>query len=106
MLEHEFALAGEPAPRYGIETSSTLMTVSLLQQGSLVAAMSARVAEFFRAAGQVSIVPLKYLRRSGIGVLRLRNAQQTAHKIAFFEALKASAKLIENAANKVSADRA
>lgn len=97
-LEHEFALAGEPAPRYGIETSSMLMIVSLLQEGSLVAAMSARVAEYFRAAGQLSKLPLNYQRRSGIGVLRLRNAQQTAHKTAFFEALKASAKLIENAA--------
>ena len=102
-LEHEFALAGEPAPRYGIETSSTLMTVSLLQEGSLVAAMSARVAEFFQAAGQLSILPLTYLRSSGIGVLRLRNAQQTAHKTAFFEALKASARTIENAADGGSA---
>ena len=102
-LEHEFALAGEPAPRYGIETSSTLITVSLLQEGSLVAAMSARVAAFFQAAGQLSILPLTYLRSSGIGVLRLRNAQQTTHKTAFFEALKSSARSIESAAYGVSA---
>ncbi|MDB5965090.1 MAG: h16 [Polaromonas sp.] len=97
-LEHEFALAGEPAPRYGVETSSMLMVACLLQEGTLVAAMSARMAAYFRAARQVSVLPLNYQRRSGIGVLRLRNAQQTEHKAAFFEALKAAAKQIDKAA--------
>ena len=94
-LEHEFALSGESAPRYGLETSSMLIIVSLLKEGTMVSAMSARVAEYFQAAGQVAILPLKYQRRSGIGVLRLRNAQQTEYKTAFFEALRTSAKELQ-----------
>ena len=94
-LEHEFALAGEPIPRYAIETSSMLMIASLLNEGRLVAAMSARVAEYFRSTGQLAILPLNYQRRSGIGVLRLRDAQPTEYKTAFFEALKTAAKEIE-----------
>lgn len=94
-LEHEFALAGEPIPRYAIETSSMLMIASLLNEGMLVAAMSARVAEYFRSTGQLAILPLNYQRRSGIGVLRLRDAQPTEYKTAFFEALKTAAKEIE-----------
>ncbi len=90
-LEYELALAGEPSPSYDIETSSFLLIASLLQEGSLIAAMSARMAEYFRATGQVSILPLPYQRRSGIGVLRLRHAQPTVYKRAFFDALKRSA---------------
>jgi DNA-binding transcriptional LysR family regulator len=97
-LEHEFALAGEPAPRYAIETSSILMLVSLLQEGTFVGAMSARMAEYFRAARQVAVLPLDYQRCSGIGVLRLRNAQPTEYKTAFFDILKASAEAIEKGA--------
>lgn len=96
-LEHEFALAGESTPRYGIETSSMLIIASLLTEGNLVAAMSARVAEYFCTAGQLVMLPLPYQRRSGIGVLRLREAQPTEFKSAFFEALKTAAKEIEKA---------
>ncbi|HEX2545763.1 MAG TPA: LysR family transcriptional regulator [Ramlibacter sp.] len=87
-LEHELALAGQAPPRYEVETSSILVIVSLLQEGTLVGAMSARMAEYFHDAGQVAILPLAYQRRSGIGVLRLRDAPVTAHRKAFFEVLK------------------
>jgi DNA-binding transcriptional LysR family regulator len=96
-LEHEFALAGEPTPRFCIETSSMLMIASLLREGALIAAMSARMAEYFRSAGQLAILPLNYQRRSSIGVLRLRDAEPTEFKNAFFEALKTAAKEIDKA---------
>ncbi len=96
-LEYEMALAGEPAPNYEIATSSFLLIVSLLQESCLVGAMSARMAEYFRAAGQLSTLPLPYQRRSGIGVLRLRHAQPTGSKREFFDALKQSAKAIQAA---------
>ncbi|MES2413569.1 MAG: LysR family transcriptional regulator [Pseudomonadota bacterium] len=89
-LEHELALAGQTAPQYQIETTSTLVQVGLLQEGSLVAVMSARMAKYFKAAKQVAILPLNYQRRSAIGVLSLRNALPTVYREAFFEALKAS----------------
>jgi DNA-binding transcriptional LysR family regulator len=97
-LEHEFALAGEPAPRFAVETSSMLMIATLLQEGTLVAAMSARMADYFVAARQVTVLPLDYQRRSGIGVLRLRNAQPTEYKKAFFDVLKAAGEAIERGA--------
>jgi DNA-binding transcriptional LysR family regulator len=89
-LEHELALAGLAPPRYEVEASSILVIVSLLQEGTLVAAMSSRMAGYFEAAGQVAILPLVYQRRSAIGVLRLRDAQPTVYKHAFFEKLKAA----------------
>lgn len=89
-LELELALAGQTAPSYQIETTSTLVQVGLLQDGSLAAAMSARMAEYFCAAGQVSILPLRYQRRSGIGVLSLRGTSPTTYKEAFLNALKSS----------------
>jgi DNA-binding transcriptional LysR family regulator len=89
-LEHELALAGQAAPRYEVETSSILVIVSLLQEGTLVAAMSSRMAEYFHAAEQVSILPLRYQRRSAIGVLRLRDSQATVYKQAFFDTLKSA----------------
>ena len=42
-LEHELALAGQPTPRYRVESGSTLVIVSMLQDGDLVAPMSARL---------------------------------------------------------------
>ena len=90
-LQHELALAGQPAPHFEVETSSILLIVSLLQEGTLVAAMSARMAEYFRDTGQVAILPLEYQRRSSIGVLRLRDAQSTVYKQAFLDILKAAA---------------
>jgi DNA-binding transcriptional LysR family regulator len=93
-IEHEFAQAGEPAPDYRVETSSMMLVATLLHKGDLVAAMSARVATWFEAAGQLSVLPLPYRRRSGIGVLRLRNAEASVHRTAFFDALMAEAALL------------
>ncbi len=95
-LEHEFALAGESEPSYGIETSSMLMMAALLQKGTLVAAMSARMASYFESLCQVTTLPLKYRKQSGIGVLRPANAQLTPYKTAFLDALKTEAQLIDN----------
>lgn len=89
-LEHELALAAQAPPRYEVETSSVLVILSLLQEGTLIAAMAARIADYFQEAGQLRVLPLPYQRRSSVGVLRLRHAQTTPYKTAFFDALKAA----------------
>ncbi len=90
-LEHELAMAGQPPPHYKIETSSMLAIVRMLGRGTLLAAMSSRMADYFRDSGQICILPLKYRRHSGIGLLSSRNAQTSIYKTAFLNALRVAA---------------
>ncbi|WP_432262527.1 LysR family transcriptional regulator [Cupriavidus sp. TMH.W2] len=91
-LDYELALAGEPAPRVRIESAMVLANVSLLQQGQLLAVMSGRMTEFFSQLGQVVALKLPYRREGMVGVLRRRDAEQTALRHAFMEALRASSR--------------
>ena len=87
-LEHELALAGQPAPRYRVETGSILVIVTMLQDGNLVAPMSARLADYFHGLKQVVSLPLPYLREGSVGVIRRREAADTPMVKAFLEGLR------------------
>ena len=84
----ETALAGQPAPRYRVETGSTLVIVTMLQDGNLVAAMSARLMDYFQGLRQVVPLPLPYLREGSVGVIRRRDAAESAMSKAFMDGLR------------------
>lgn len=90
-LEHELALAGQPTPRYRVESAATLVIVSMLQEGELVAPMSSRLVNHFQALGQVIPLPLPYLREGSVGVIRRLEASETTLTKAFMEGLKLAA---------------
>ncbi|MES2413513.1 MAG: LysR family transcriptional regulator [Pseudomonadota bacterium] len=87
-LEHELALAGQPAPRYRVETGSTITIVSMLQDGDLVAPMSARLMHYFQGLKQVVPLPLPYLREGSVGVIRRREATESPMLKAFLDGLR------------------
>lgn len=87
-LEHELALAGQPAPRYRVETGSTLVIVAMLQDGDLVAPMSARLMQYFQGLKQVVALPLPYLREGSVGVIRRRATKETPMMKTFMEGLR------------------
>ena len=87
-LEQELALANQPAPRYRLETGSTVVILSMLAAGELVSPMSAHVAAHYQALGQVAVLPLATLRESSVGVIRRRAAPNTALMRAFMEGLR------------------
>ncbi|MEO7938619.1 MAG: LysR family transcriptional regulator [Burkholderiaceae bacterium] len=87
-LEHELALAGQPAPRYRVETGSTLVIVAMLQDGDLVAPMSARLMQYFQGLKQVVPLPLPYLREGSVGVIRRRATKETPMMKTFMEGLR------------------
>lgn len=87
-LEHELALAGQPSPRYRVETGSTLVIVTMLQDGDLVAPMSARLMQYFQGLKQVVPLPLPYLREGSVGVIRRRESTESPMLKAFMEGLR------------------
>jgi DNA-binding transcriptional LysR family regulator len=87
-LEHELALAGQPAPRYRVETGSTLVIVTMLQDGNLVAPMSARLMHYFQSLKQLVPLPLPYLREGSVGVIRRRETTESPMLKAFMEGLR------------------
>jgi DNA-binding transcriptional LysR family regulator len=90
-LEHELALAGQPSPRYRVETGSTLVIVTMLQDGDLVAPMSARLMHYFHGLKQVVPLPLPYLREGSVGVIRRRETSESPMLKAFMEGLRLQA---------------
>ncbi len=91
-LEHELALAGQPTPRYRVESASTLLIVSMLQDGDLVAPMSGRLMDSFQQLKQVVPLPLPYLREGSVGVIRRREAIETPLHKAFMDGLRNAAR--------------
>ena len=87
-LEHELALAGQPSPRYRVETGSTLVIVTMLQDGDLVAPMSARLMHYFQGLKQVVPLPLPYLREGSVGVIRRRETTESPMLKAFMDGLR------------------
>lgn len=87
-LEHELALAGQPSPRYRVETGSTLIIVTMLQDGDLVAPMSARLMHYFQGLKQVVPLPLPYLREGSVGVIRRRESTESPMLKAFMDGLR------------------
>lgn len=90
-LEHELALAGQPTPRYRVECGATLTIVAMLQDGDLVAPMSARLMGYFQELKQAVPLPLPYLREGSVGVIRRREAAETPLHKAFFDGLRQAA---------------
>jgi len=91
-LEHELALAGQPTPRYRVESGSTLVILSMLQDGDLVAPMSGRLMESFHKNHQLVPLPLPYLREGSVGVIRRLEAVETPLHKAFMEGLLQAAR--------------
>jgi DNA-binding transcriptional LysR family regulator len=87
-LEHELALAGQPAPRYRVETGSTLVIVTMLQDGDLIAPMSAKLMNYFQGLKQVVPLPLPYLREGSVGVIRRRESTDSPLLKAFMDGLR------------------
>ena len=87
-LEHELALAGQPAPRYRVETGSTLVIVTMLQDSDLVAPMSARLMHYFQRLKQLVPLPLPYLRKGSVGVIRRRESTDSPMLKTFMEGLR------------------
>ena len=87
-LEHELALAGQPAPRYRVETGSTLVIVTMLQDGDLIAPMSAKLMNYFQGLKQVVPLPLPYLREGSVGVIRRRESTESPLLKAFMDGLR------------------
>lgn len=87
-LEHELALAGQPAPRYRVETGSTLVIVTMLQDSDLVAPMSARLMHYFQRLKQLVPLPLPYLREGSVGVIRRRESTDSPMLKTFMEGLR------------------
>jgi DNA-binding transcriptional LysR family regulator len=71
-----------------VETGSILVIVTMLQDGNLVAPMSARLADYFHGLKQVVSLPLPYLREGSVGVIRRREAADTPMVKAFLEGLR------------------
>jgi DNA-binding transcriptional LysR family regulator len=90
-LEHELALAGQPQPRYRVETGSTLVIVTMLQDGNLVAPMSARLMQYFQGLKQLVPLPLPYLREGSVGVIRRRDVTESPMLKAFMDGLRQAA---------------
>ncbi len=90
-LEHELALAGQPSPRYRVETGSTLVIVTMLQDGDLVAPMSARLMHYFHGLKQVVSLALPYLREGSVGVIRRRETSESPMLKAFMDGLRTHA---------------
>ncbi len=90
-LEHELALAGQPSPRYRVETGSTLVIVTMLQDGDLVAPMSARLMHYFHGLKQVVPLALPYLREGSVGVIRRRETSESPMLKAFMDGLRTHA---------------
>lgn len=91
-LEHELALAGQPTPRYRVESGSTLVILSMLQDGDLVAPMSGRLMDSFHKNHQLVPLPLPYLREGSVGVIRRLEAVETPLHKAFMEGLLQAAR--------------
>ena len=91
-LEHELALAGQPGPRYRVETGSTLVIVTMLQNSDLVAPMSARLMHYFQGLKQLVPLPLPYLREGSVGVIRRRESADSPMLKTFLEGLRLHAK--------------
>ena len=91
-LEHELALAGQPGPRYRVETGSTLVIVTMLQDSDLVAPMSARLMHYFQGLKQLVPLPLPYLREGSVGVIRRRESADSPMLKTFLEGLRLHAK--------------
>lgn len=90
-LDHELALAGQVSPRYRVESGSALVIVSMLQDGELVAPMSNRLMEYFQGIGQLTPLPLPYLREGAVGVIRRRDAGDALLHKAFLDGLREAA---------------
>jgi DNA-binding transcriptional LysR family regulator len=64
-LEREFHDHGLPFPRGVVETTSAFVTLSLIDRNArMLALMATDVADFFRRAGMLSILPLRLRTRS------------------------------------------
>ncbi|OVZ59447.1 hypothetical protein CDO44_12645 [Pigmentiphaga sp. NML080357] len=90
-LDAEFALAGLPAPRYRMEAVGMAMLVALMQRAQLLTALSRRVLDHFQASGQLVALDLPTRRQGTVGLLRHRDAPDTALSRAFSEALRDAA---------------
>ncbi|MBU4611101.1 LysR family transcriptional regulator [Achromobacter sp. GG226] len=74
-LDQELALAGQPHPQMRVETASTVLVVSLLQRGQMLAVISRRPALHFAAIGSLSILDLPIQRKSQVGLIWRRERQ-------------------------------
>lgn len=86
-LDAEFALAGQPAPRYRVEAVGILMLVAMMQRASLLTALSRRALDYFQAAGQLVALDLPTRRQGMVGILRHRDAPDTTLHRDFHAAL-------------------
>ncbi|RZS85888.1 LysR family transcriptional regulator [Pigmentiphaga kullae] len=86
-LDAEFALAGLPAPRYRVEAVGILMLVAMMQRANLLTALSRRVLDYFQSAGHLVALDLPTRRQGTVGILRHRDAPDTALHRDFHEAL-------------------
>lgn len=73
-LELALAAEGEAPPKAAVETFSTLLITSLLQQGEMLAVMSRSMQRAFARSAGIVALPLPLQRRITIGVLRRRAA--------------------------------
>jgi DNA-binding transcriptional LysR family regulator len=60
----------------------------MLQDGDLVAPMSARLMHYFQGLKQLVPLPLPYLREGSVGVIRRREATESPLLKAFMEGLR------------------
>ncbi len=87
-LDHELAMANQAAPKFRVQTGSTVTIVTLLQESDLVSPMSVRVARYFQGLGLVVPLPIPTTRDWSVGLIRRRNVPLTPLMRAFMEGLK------------------
>lgn len=90
-LDFELAVAMEPPGTVQVETASILPTLAIVRQTSLLGLTSSRVAKYFEKWGVISVLPLPYASKSGVGLLRRREFEPTPIGRLFRDSLLARA---------------
>ncbi|MBO1111892.1 LysR substrate-binding domain-containing protein [Bordetella petrii] len=87
-LDYELALAGQPAPRQVIASSSVQTNVALLAGSDLVMPVSRGLAEHFEQQGLLRILPLAMQSRGAIGMVWRDGEAESEHAAYFMQCLR------------------
>lgn len=90
-LEHELALANQPAPEIAIESTSMVLVTTLLACSDMVSVISRKPAEYFQSIGRVKILPVPIQRVNYVGALWRKNSPLGELEAAFLAALRMAA---------------
>lgn len=92
-IESVFVAQGLPIPRPAVESASAIMTEALIQRTDLVCAYPESVARHFAARGQLSILPIDFLKSlPAVGLWTRKSARPAPALRKFLDTIRAVAR--------------